>query len=54
MKYMATSAIDGMERQLVPIPIQMPCARNTCQYVELMLVIINPKTTRKDPETRSV
>ena len=28
-KYMGTSAIDGMDRQLVPRPIHIPWARNT-------------------------
>ncbi len=48
-KYMGTMAMDGIERQHVPSPIQIPCARRMCQYCVEMLVSMKPATTRMVP-----
>lgn len=53
MKYFGTTAMEGIWRQHVPRPMQMPCASSTCQYSVLMLVIMNPNVTKKVPVTTS-
>lgn len=49
LKYVLTMATLGTKRHPQPTPIQSACASMICQYELQMLVIIIPKTTRKDP-----
>lgn len=49
VKYPAMTATDGTNRKPVPRPIQIPWERRTCQYVVEILVIMIPRTTKKEP-----
>ncbi|KAF4119500.1 hypothetical protein GMORB2_4630 [Geosmithia morbida] len=48
-KYRGTTAMDGTDRQHVPKPTHTPCARSTCQYRVLMLVIMKPAVSSTAP-----
>ena len=51
MKYLGTTAIEGIERQQVPKPTQIPWVRRICQYLVLILSNMKPRVSKKIPPT---
>lgn len=48
-KYVDITVMAGVNRKPLPMPVQTPCARNTCQYVVEIDVMKVPTTIKTAP-----